>query len=86
MMCVGGVDVFRVAVWCVFPSGENEDGSAGGVCVCKVCAGDCMFHGTAHAFVIVFGICNVGTLPCVWSITAAGREDYVFWVKRVVGV
>ena len=71
-MCVGGVDILGVAVWGVFPTGEYEDGSAGGVCGCAVCAGDCMFHGSAHTFVVVFGVGYVGALPCVWGIAAAG--------------
>jgi hypothetical protein len=47
---VWGVDVFGVAVWCVFPAGEYEDGCAGCVRGCEVCGGDCVFHG-------VGGIC-----------------------------
>ena len=72
VMCVRGVDVFGVAVGCVFPSGEYEDGCAGCVGGCEVRAGDCMFHGSAHAFVVVFGVGDVGALPCVWGIAAAG--------------
>jgi hypothetical protein len=39
------VYVLGVALWCVFPTGENVDGGVGGVRGCGVCAGDCMFHG-----------------------------------------
>jgi hypothetical protein len=38
----------------MFPSGEDEDGCAWCVRGCEVCVGDCMFHGAAHAFVVVF--------------------------------
>jgi hypothetical protein len=67
VVCAWGVDVFGVAVWCVFPAGEDEDGCAGCVRVCEVCAGDCMFHGAAHAFVVVFRVGYVCALPCVWG-------------------
>ena len=69
---VWGVDVFGVAVGCVFPSGEDEDGCAGYVRGCEVCAGDCVFHGSSHAFVVVFGVGYVGALPCVRGIATAG--------------
>jgi hypothetical protein len=67
---VWGVDVFGVAVWCVFPWREYEDGCA--VCVrgCEVCACDCMFHGAAHAFVVVLWVGDVGAVPRVWGIAA----------------
>ena len=68
---VWGVDVFGVAVGCVFPSGEYEDGGAGCVGGCGVGAGDCVFHGSSHAFVVVFGVGYVGALPCVRGIAAA---------------
>jgi hypothetical protein len=28
VVCVGGADVFRVAAWCMFLSGEDEEGGA----------------------------------------------------------
>jgi hypothetical protein len=56
---------------CVFPSGEYEDGCARCVRGCEVCAGDCMFHGAAHSFVVVFWVGDVGAVPCVWGIDAA---------------
>ena len=71
MVGVWGVDVFGVAVGCVFPSGEYEDGCAGCVRGCEVCAGDCMFHGAAHAFVVVFWVGDVGAVPRVRGIAAA---------------
>ena len=52
------------------PIGEDEDGYAGCVRGCEVCAGDCVFHGAAHAVVVVFGVGDVGALPCVWGIAA----------------
>jgi hypothetical protein len=70
-VCVRGVDVFGVAVGCVFPSGKYEDGCAGCVRGCGVCAGDGMFHGAAHAFVVVFWVGDVGAGPCGWGIAAA---------------
>ena len=66
-----GVYVFGVAVWCVFQSGEYADGCAGCVSGCEVCDGDCVFHGAAHAYVVVFGVGEVCALPCVWGIAAA---------------
>jgi hypothetical protein len=70
-MGVWGVDVFGVAVWCVFPSGEYKDGGVGCVSGCGVCAGDCVCHGAAHAFVVVLWVGDVGAVPCVWGIAAA---------------
>jgi hypothetical protein len=35
-------------------------------------AGDCVFQGAAHAFVVVFRVGDVGALPCVWGVAAAG--------------
>jgi hypothetical protein len=71
LVCVWGVDVLGVAVWCVFPSGEYEDGCAGCVRGCEVYAGDYVFHGAAHAFVVVFWVGDVGAVPRVWGIAAA---------------
>jgi hypothetical protein len=60
-----------VAVWCVFPSWENEDGGAevvgsGGVGAC-----DGVFHGAAHACVVVFRVSDVSVVPSVWCIISA---------------
>ena len=71
MVGVWGVDVFGVTVEFVFPSGEDEDGCAGCVRGCEVCAGDCVFRGASHAFVVVFGFGYVGALPGVRGIAAA---------------
>jgi hypothetical protein len=79
-------DVFGVALWCVLPSGEYEDGSARGVTVCGVGASDCVLHGASHAFVIVFRVSDVSAVPCMWGATAAGREEHVLWVEWVVSV
>jgi hypothetical protein len=37
-----------------------------------VSIGDGMFHGIAHAFVVVFRIGDVVAVPSVWSIVAVG--------------
>jgi hypothetical protein len=63
--------VFGMSVWCVFPSGEYEDGGAGCVWGCGVGAGDCVFHGSAHAFVIVFLVGDDGAVPGMWGVAAA---------------
>jgi hypothetical protein len=65
-------DVFRSAVWCVFPSGEYEDGGPRCVGGCGVGASDCVSHGFAHAFMIVFRVGDVGAVPSVWGAAAAG--------------
>jgi hypothetical protein len=65
----------------VFLSGEGEDGGIGGVRGGRVGASDCVFHGVAHAFVVVFRACYVGTMPCVKGATTAGREEHVFGVE-----
>jgi hypothetical protein len=46
-----------------------------------VCPGDCVFHGSAHAFVVVFRVGDVSTVPCVLYVAAAGCENYVFGVE-----
>jgi hypothetical protein len=70
----------------VLTSGEDEDGGAGGLTCCGVGASDCAFHSASHALVVVFRISDIGAVPCVWCVTAIGREDCVFMVERVVGV
>jgi hypothetical protein len=35
-------------------------------------AGDCVFRGSAHAFVIVFTVGDVGSVPGMWDVAAAG--------------
>jgi hypothetical protein len=55
---------------CVFPSGEDEDGGAGGVRGCGVGV-DRVVHGASHAFVIVFRVSDARAVPCVWCVTAA---------------
>jgi hypothetical protein len=74
-------DVFGVAVWCVFLSRKNEVGSARRQRGCGVCAGDCIFHGAAKAFVIVLWISNVGAVPGVGCVAAARRKDDAFGVE-----
>jgi hypothetical protein len=37
-----------------------------------VSIGDGVFYGTTHAFVIIFMISDVGAVPSVWGIAAAG--------------
>jgi hypothetical protein len=49
--------------------------------VAVVGASDCVFHGASHAFVAVFRVSDVSAVPCVGCNTAAGLEDYVFWVE-----
>jgi hypothetical protein len=63
-------DVFGVAVWCAFPSGEGEDGGAGIVGGSGVGTGDGVFHGATHAFVVIFRVRDVGALPCMWGVAA----------------
>jgi hypothetical protein len=56
----------------VFPSGEYEDGGAGGVCGFGVGAGDCMFRGALHTFVVVFRVSDVNSVQGVWFVAVAG--------------
>jgi hypothetical protein len=63
-------DILGVAVWCVFPQGENELGGVGRVVGFRVCAGDCMFHGAVHAFVVVLWISDVRAVPRVRRVVA----------------
>jgi hypothetical protein len=46
----------------VLPSGEDEDGSAGGVGQGGVDACDCVLYGAAHAFVVRFRDGDVGAI------------------------
>jgi hypothetical protein len=55
----------------VFPSGEYEEGGAWGVRGFGVGAGDCMFHGALHTFVVVFRVSDVSYVPCVWFVAVA---------------
>jgi hypothetical protein len=55
----------------VFPSWEDEDGGVGRVGSSGVDASDGVFHGAAHAFVIVFRVSDVDAVLSVWCITAA---------------
>jgi hypothetical protein len=56
----------------VFPTGEYEYGGDGVVRGCVVGANDCVFHGAAHAFGVVFRVSDVSTVPCVGCVTAVG--------------
>jgi hypothetical protein len=53
----------------VFPSGEDKGGRVGGV---GVGTGDGVFHGAAHAFVVVFRVCDVSVVSCVWGVATVG--------------
>jgi hypothetical protein len=70
-----------VAIWCVIPSGEYENGGARVVRGCVAGASDCVFHGASHAFMAVPRVSDVIVVPCVGCVTAAGGEDYVCWVE-----
>jgi hypothetical protein len=71
VVCVRGVDVFGVAIRCVFKSDEDEDGGARGVRGCGEGARDCVFNGAAHAFVVISWVCDIGVMPCVRGVSTA---------------
>jgi hypothetical protein len=62
---VRGVNVFEVALWCVLRLREDKKCGARIVGGGGVAVGDGVLHGPAHAFLVVFGGCDVGTMPCV---------------------
>jgi hypothetical protein len=70
----------------VFPSDEDEDGGAGGVGRGGVGACECVLHNASYAIVVVFRVCDIGTMPCVMDVTTGGRKDNVFGAEGVVGV
>jgi hypothetical protein len=72
VMHVWKVNVSEVTVRCVFPTREGEECSAWGVGRGVVGASDGVFHSSAHAFVVVFRVCNVGAVLCVFGIDADG--------------
>jgi hypothetical protein len=65
----------------VFPSWEDGNGGTWRVGSGGMGAGDDLFHGAAHAFVVVLWVSDVSrVVPCVWCVTTDGLEDGVFWV------
>jgi hypothetical protein len=62
--------LLRVVVRCVFPTGENKDCGDEGVGGGGVSLADGVFYGTAHSFVILFRIINIGAVPSMWGIAA----------------
>jgi hypothetical protein len=58
---VRGVDVFVVWVCCAFPTGEDEESGVVGVGG----GGVGTSNGVAHAFVVIFRVCDFCTVPCV---------------------
>ena len=83
MVCVWGVDVFGEAVWCVFPSGEYEDGCARCVRGCEVCAVDCMFmarrmHSWSYSGLAMFVPCHVcgALLPLDEKTMSSGYSEW----------
>jgi hypothetical protein len=72
----------RQCIWSgVFPTGEDEECGAVGVGGSGVRTGDGMFHGTAHAFVVILWVIDVGAVPCVRGEATAKRKHGVFWVE-----
>jgi hypothetical protein len=65
-------NVLGVAVWCVFTTGKDEEGGAGGVEGGGVGTIDDVFHSPGHAFVVVVWNSDVGTVPCVGGVSSAG--------------
>jgi hypothetical protein len=54
------------------PIGGYENGGGGGVSGCRVGANDCVFHGMAQAFVVVFWVGDIRAVRGVWCVAAAG--------------
>jgi hypothetical protein len=74
-----GVSVFQVTVWCdVFPAREDQEYGARGVSRGGVGAIYGVLHGPAYAFAVISWVCDIGALPCVWGIVAAGGISIIF--------
>jgi hypothetical protein len=53
----GGVEVTRILMR------VSEAGWVAVWHICEVCAGDCVFHGAAPAFMVAFWVGDVGAVP-----------------------
>jgi hypothetical protein len=49
-------------------------------------AGDGVFHGATHAFVVVYRVRDVAAALCVWGVAAAREEDDIFGVHGLACV
>jgi hypothetical protein len=72
-----------VSVRCVLPLRENEYCGSGGMGFKFVGGSDGMFHNPSHATLLVFGVSDVGLVPCEVCVTTARREECVFKIEGV---
>jgi hypothetical protein len=63
VVCVHGVVVWSGCMVCVFLAGKDEEGGAWGVGGGGAGSGDGVFHGTAHALMVVLWISHDGVVP-----------------------